>query len=331
MAERDRRDDDGQPFGAEVGADLRAFAGRQTGVVGPRVDAARAQRFCQRLGVLARDAVDDRRTARVAADRLGDLAFEVLARQHAVTQLRPVERADEHARITQAQLVEDVLPHARRRRRRVGVERHAREAFAQLGQPAILGPEIVPPLADAVRLVDGERAEILALEPLQELGLEQPFGRYEQEPQLARRGERAQLGARVDREIRMCSGGRDAVQAQAGDLVLHQRDQRRDDHAESVVHERRQLVTQRLAAAGRQHDERVAAVQRRVDRLLLQRPQRLKAEPSFECGLHRAIAVGRAGRALVHGRSITPDCRGTGTAPSGRDRDTSRAAPSSPR
>ena len=68
-AERDRGDDDVEPFGAEVGADRRAFAGTETRVVGARVDAAASQRLGERLGVLPADAVDDRGAAGRAARR----------------------------------------------------------------------------------------------------------------------------------------------------------------------------------------------------------------------------------------------------------------------
>ena len=42
------------------------------------------------------------------------------------------------------------------------------------------------------------------------------------------------------------------------DLVLHQRDERRDDDRQVVADQRGQLVAERLARAGRHHDERVA-------------------------------------------------------------------------
>ena len=42
-------------------------------------------------------------------------------------------------------------------------------------------------------------------------------------------------------------------------LVVHQRDQRRDDNAGAVHHQRRQLVTKRLARAGRHNGERIFA------------------------------------------------------------------------
>ena len=66
---------------------------------------------------------------------------------------------------------------------------------------------------------------------------------------------------------------RDAARGQAVDLVLHQRDQRRDDDGDAVVQERRHLVAERFAAAGRQDYERVAPLQHRGHGLFLQRTE----------------------------------------------------------
>ena len=76
--------------------------------------------------------------------------------------------------------------------------------------------------------------------------------------------------------------GRHAVADERVDLVLHQRDQRRDDHRQARAHERRRLEAQRLAAAGRQHDQRIAAGQDRVHRLALERTERGVAPVFFE-------------------------------------------------
>ena len=53
------------------------------------------------------------------------------------------------------------------------------------------------------------------------------------------------------------------------DLVLHQRDQRRDHQRQVRPHQRRQLVTERLARAGGHHHQDVATGAGRLDRLAL--------------------------------------------------------------
>src|SRR5205814_3440126 len=74
--------------------------------------------------------------------------------QHAVREVRAVERSDENGGGIEAQLVDNVGPDTFGRGRREGMQRDAGEVVAQPPELAILRPEIVAPLADAVRLVD---------------------------------------------------------------------------------------------------------------------------------------------------------------------------------
>jgi hypothetical protein len=64
------------------------------------------------------------------------------------------------------------------------------------------------------------------------------------------------------------------------DLVLHERDERRDDERQVVAHERGKLVAERLPGAGRHDDEHVARgwPDGRPDGLLLARAEGVEAE-----------------------------------------------------
>ena len=84
----------------------------------------------------------------------------VVPRQDAIGEVGPVEVADEHQRIAQRELLGDVAPHLRRRRGRVGVDRGLGERLAQIAKLPVLRAEVVAPVADAVRLVDGERPHV---------------------------------------------------------------------------------------------------------------------------------------------------------------------------
>ena len=125
----------------------------QAGMIGQRADAFVGQRRCQLVDIPPRQAIDDAGLAGVAAKDCQQLPPEMGARQDPIGQVGPIERADQHRRIDEAKLVADVAPDARRRRRRVGVQRDAGERLPQAGEQAVLRPEVVPPLADAVRLV----------------------------------------------------------------------------------------------------------------------------------------------------------------------------------
>jgi len=67
-------------------------------------------------------------------------------------------------------------------------------------------------------------------------------------------------------------------------LIFHQRDERRHDERQAIPHERGRLEAERLAAAGREYDDRVAAGENRVHRLALQRTKRRVAPELFEDG-----------------------------------------------
>ena len=60
-------------------------------------------------------------------------------------------------------------------------------------------------------------------------------------------------------EIRMQRARRDAELPQRRDLVVHQRDQRRDHHRGARPAQRRHLEADALAAAGRRQNQRVTA------------------------------------------------------------------------
>jgi hypothetical protein len=73
------------------------------------------------------------------------------------------------------------------------------------------------------------------------------------------------------------AGGRHSAIGKRIDLIFHERDQRRNNDGQPLHRERGCLKAQRFAAAGRQHDYRVAARQHRLHRLWLQRTKALEA------------------------------------------------------
>ena len=74
-------------------------------------------------------------------------------------------------------------------------------------------------------------------------------------------------------------------------LVLHERDERRDDDAGARPDKRGDLVAQRLAAAGRHQDQRVAAPDDVLDDLLLLPAERLVAEHAVQDRLRALCPV----------------------------------------
>ncbi len=162
----------------------------------------------------------------------------------------------------------------------------------------------MPPVTDAVRLVDDEHADppherrqlLLA-----ERGVVEPLGRHEQHVDL--------VAVELREHVAPCVGVRrvDRHSAHArplgsGDLVPHERQQRRDEHrgtrALPAQQQRRDEVHRRLAPAGALHDERTTApLDQSLDRLVL---------PVVEVGVGAADEFpqgGEGGTPAVGGRS----------------------------
>ena len=75
---------------------------------------------------------------------------------------------------------------------------------------------------------------------------------------------------------------RDAPGLELLHLVLHQRDERRDDQRQPLQHHRRQLVAEALARAGGHHHHHVAPGEHRVHHLGLARPEGGESEGPLE-------------------------------------------------
>ena len=95
----------------------------------------------------------------MARQYIEQLPLQRRSRQHAVHEIRPIEGADELDGIHQAELCRDIAPHARGGGGRVRVHADAGQPLAEPRQLTVLRPEVVPPLADAVRLVNGNEAD----------------------------------------------------------------------------------------------------------------------------------------------------------------------------
>jgi hypothetical protein len=129
-----------------------------------------------------------------------------------------------------------------------------------------------------VRLVHGQQFRAKFLDDGLEAGREEPLGRdVEQafEPALELRDHVALLGLRLRaRQQRRV----DLLVAELLNLVLHQRDQRRDDDRQPALHDGGQLVAQALARAGGHDAQHVAPAQHVLDHLPLRRAEIVESE-----------------------------------------------------
>ncbi|CAN5617105.1 hypothetical protein BH20VER1_BH20VER1_25070 [soil metagenome] len=156
--------------------------------------------------------------------------------------------------------------------------RHIRQVRAQFLQLTILGPEIVTPFADAMRLIDGDLRDVPVGGLFKKALQHEPLRRHVEQAELAV-VQAAPAGAGLARvEGRVQIGSGDATGLERVHLVFHQGDERRHHDGEAVAEQRRELEAKGLAAAGRHEGENVAPRQRVPHNLLLERAEPVVAE-----------------------------------------------------
>ena len=89
--------------------------------------------------------------------QVGLLPLALWRTLHLVEQVGPLEAGDERLRVVQGQLLDDVAAHAVGGRGGQGDGRRVAQQLAKIAQPGVIGAKIVPPLADAMGLVDGQQ------------------------------------------------------------------------------------------------------------------------------------------------------------------------------
>ena len=262
-----------------------AHAGVEARVIGQRLDAGLGQRGRRVLDLGARQAVDD---AGVAGMALGDeglqLRRRVLLVDDFVADVRAIETRDELRRAGKPEAIDDLLAGEFIGRGGQRDARHIGKALGDDRQADIFGAKIVPPLRHAMRLVDRKQGDPGAAEQIEAARRHQPFRRDVEQIEIAGEQPRLDRGSLVERQRRIQHRRLDAGLVQAGDLVAHQRDQRRDHDAAASSQQGRQLIAQRLAAAGRHQHQAIAAVGDMPDDLFLRAPKGGQAEHRIQHG-----------------------------------------------
>ena len=141
---------------------LLALLGGQPGVVGQRGQPLACQPSGGLLHLAPREAVDDARFAVVVfADETQQLLFGIaLIFRDMVANIGAVETVVVERGFLKLQVLHDVVPG-----RHVGGggerdARHVGKTLVQVGELAILGAEIVPPLGNAVSFINGEQRNV---------------------------------------------------------------------------------------------------------------------------------------------------------------------------
>ena len=277
-AEGDGGDHDGALLGQKPLQPPVAFARVHAGVIGDGVGPGVAQRLGHAVAAVAAAAIDHARLAAPFAHQFDDPrvglgargAFLALGRQ---LQVRTRETVDEDPGLLQPQRAQDVVAGAGVGGRRHRDARRVRKPLGQQTQIAIVGTEVVSPLRDTVRLVDGDQTQRQFRQPIHHGPGRQTLGRDIQQVQLAGAGRRPDGRTLVQRHAGIQTGGRHALLFQRLDLIGHQGDQGRDHQAQAGPQDGRDLIADALAAAGRQDGQHIAAGQDLFDHLTLQPPE----------------------------------------------------------
>ncbi len=155
----------------------------EPGVIGERAPAGAREFGRELLRPAPRRAIDDARFAPVRVEPVEELAGGVRFRPHGQKQVRAIERAHENPGTADEQLLGDFRP--RRLVRGRGHRDHldARKRFRDLAQAQIFGAEIVAPLRDAMRFVDGEKIDLGLPQGGDRVVAHEPFGRDIEKPE----------------------------------------------------------------------------------------------------------------------------------------------------
>ena len=265
-AEGDRRHHDEAVLAQEARLIGRAHLTIEARVVRQGRDALALEERRRLLHRCPREAVDDAGVARVLRlQEREELLLRRVLRDDPVGDVRPVEVGNEVPCALELEAGRDLAARGVGGRGGESDARHAGPALVQHRQPQVIGPEVVAPLRHAVRLVDGEQGDARVVEQPLRLGHEESLGREIEQVELAR--EEGLLGGRplVGQLRRVEEAGAHAEGREGVHLVGHERDERRDDDARPLPHERRHLVAQRFAATGRHENESVAPGDELVD------------------------------------------------------------------
>ena len=166
----------------------------------------------------------------------------------------------------------------RRGRGREAEDASGLELLQALAEREVGGTEVVAPLRDAVRLVHRHQRGRHDLEQAAELVAGERLRRGQDEQRAALGDARQTLATIGDADRAVEANGRHAELLHLQVLVLEQREERRDHDRGLRQEQRGQLVAQRLAAAGRHDEQRVAAGEDRRDGPLLLAMQTRDAE-----------------------------------------------------
>lgn len=278
------------------------FAGAPPAVVQARGLAGGRQFGEERLGRLHRGGVDDAAAleARHQRERAPQLVFLAHRRLDRVVQVGPVRAGVDEAGARNAELLHDLPGHFAVRRGRERQHHRMVQRAHRRTQLEVGGPEVVPPLRNAMRLVDHEQGGRVPLEQREEIGVGQALRRAEDHARRTVGDGRLRVVDLLCGALAVELHGAHARRVQLLALVLHERDQGRDHHRLPRREHRGHLVAQRFSGARGHDGERRFAADHAIDHAALPGPQPPMAEHLVQHAVNGCFRGG-AGALLADG------------------------------
>ncbi|RML88107.1 hypothetical protein ALQ88_05894 [Pseudomonas savastanoi] len=284
-AERDGRHHD-QPFLIKeaflVGS--TCFRG-QPGVIRQRGIAVFAQKYGHFIDFLARQAVDNASIAAPFGEERQQLFARLFLGHDAIEDVWPVEAGQKALGVLQVQARDDFFTGTLVGGGSQRNARHIRKQLGQLPQLQVLRAEIMTPLRYAVRFINGKQGNLKVLQERQHARRHQALRGEVEHFHFAQANAVSQFALLLGTEggVERSSGHTEFIQR--GDLIVHQRNERRDDHTEPLTQQPRHLKTQGLATTGRHQHQCIATVGYTLDNGTLATTKAVVTEDVFKYAL----------------------------------------------
>ncbi|MNO92050.1 hypothetical protein D3C76_836120 [compost metagenome] len=257
----------------------------QAGVIRQRREALLAEEGRHFLDFLARQAIDDTGIAATLGEERQQLLAWLFLGHDAIKNVRPIEARQEALGILQVQASDDLFTGTLVGGGGQGNARYVGEQFRQLAQLQVFRAEVMAPLGHAVGFVDGEQRDVQPLQEAQHARLHQTLGREVEHFHFT--------AADPCRQVTLLLGTERGVQCRGGhtqffqgrDLIVHQRDQRRNHDRQAVAQQRRHLEAQGFTTTGRHQDQGIAATGHALNDCTLAATETVVAEDVLEDAL----------------------------------------------
>ena len=258
-------------------------------VIGKHADAVSRKQRGGFDGLAARQAIDDAALPRMAADKFAKLRLPCLLVGDRQADVRPVEAKHELRNLVREQPGRDVFARHFIGGRRQRGDGRVRKQFRQSRQVLVFRPERRPPLRDAVRFVNGDETHRQCLQTVEHRLAHQALGREVEELRFALGDSLPRIVVVLPTVARVDAVSRNTSELERRDLILHKRDERRDDHRKAFFDKCWHLKAHRFARPCRHDDERVLPRKQGINRCLLTWAERLKAEGFLQHLLGQAL------------------------------------------